>query len=130
MSHFTSLKTNISELDLLIKTLDNLKINWSRSKILSNQYTNELHYCDIIIEQQNGHSIGFSKIKSSYKLIYDEMFWQQPITISSFKDQLNVYYSLNLVTNNLINEGFEITNKVTENDYGNIKIKLNALRYN
>lgn len=130
MSHFTSLKTNINQLDLLIKTLDTLKVNWSRTKMIKNFYSNESHQVDIVIEQENGHFIGFSKINSSYELIYDEMFWQQPLTVSSFKDKLNTYYSLNLVTKNLINEGFEITNKITENDFGNVKIKLNALRYN
>jgi len=32
MSHFTGLKTNISELILLIKTLDDLNIGWKKKK--------------------------------------------------------------------------------------------------
>jgi len=38
MSHFTSIKTNITDQDLLIKTLDNLKLNWSKQKTLVNSY--------------------------------------------------------------------------------------------
>ena len=51
------------------------------------------------------------------------------MTVSAFKDKLNTYYSLNLVTKNLSIEGFEVIDKTTENQYGNVKIKLNALRY-
>lgn len=130
MSHFTTLKTNISELNLLIKTLDNLNLSWTRQKIVTNQYNGDERTCDIVIKQENGHEIGFSNTGSGYELVYDEVFWQQPLTISAFKDKLNTYYSLNLVTKNLAMEGFEVIEKTTENEYGNVKIKLNALRYN
>ena len=65
MSHFTKIKTKISEKDLLIKTLDKLKLNWSKEKTLINLYNNEKYICDITIKQKNGHKIGFSK-----KMIY------------------------------------------------------------
>jgi len=130
MSHFTTLKTNITELNLLIKTLDNLNLNWLKQKTITNHYNGENRFCDIIIKQENGHEIGFSKTNSVYELVYDEVFWQQSLTIPAFKDKLNTYYSLNLVTKNLASEGFEVIEKTTENEYGNVKIKLNALRYN
>ena len=41
MSHFTSIKTNITDQDLLIKTLDNLKLNWAKQKTLVNSYNKE-----------------------------------------------------------------------------------------
>jgi len=129
MSHFTTLKTNITDLSLLIKTLDNLNLNWTKQETVTNQYNGENRVCDIVIKQENGHEIGFSKTNSVYELVYDEVFWQQPMTVSAFKDKLNTYYSLNLVTKNLSIEGFEVIDKTTENQYGNVKIKLNALRY-
>lgn len=129
MSHFTGLKTNISELDLLIKTLDDLKISWEKKSRVVNLFNGESHDCDIVIKQSNNHEIGFSKTDSVYELIYDEAFWQQPLTISNFKDQLNTYYSVNLVTKNLNEEGFDVVEQINETNFGNVKIKLSALRY-
>jgi hypothetical protein len=130
MSHFTSIKTNITDQDLLIKTLDNLKLNWAKQKTLVNSYNKESKLCDIVIKQKNGHEIGFEKGLESYELVYDEMFWNLPITVSSFNDKLNSSYALNLISKNLLKHGFEINSLVKQNDYSNVKIKINALRFN
>lgn len=130
MSHFTKVKTNITEKDLLIKTLDNLKLNWSRQKLLVSEYNSERYFCDLIIKQQNNHQIGFTQKNNCYELIYDEMFWNLPLTISSFNEKINSYYALNLITKNLSKNGFKIKDLTKQNEYGHVKIKINALRYN
>ena len=130
MSHFTSIKTNITDQDLLIKTLDKLKLSWSKQNVLVNNYNKESKVCDIIIKQQNGHEIGFEKRVDSYELVYDEMFWNLPITVSSFNDKLNSSYALNVITKNLLKHGFEINTLLKQNDYSNVKIKINALSFN
>ena len=130
MSHFTSMKTNMTDQDLLIKTLDKLKLSWSKQNVLVNNYNKESKVCDIIIKQQNGHEIGFEKRVDSYELVYDEMFWNLPITVSSFNDKLNSSYALNVITKNLLKHGFEINTLLKQNDYSNVKIKINALRFN
>jgi hypothetical protein len=129
MSHFTGLKTNISELDLLIKTLDDLNIGWEKKSEVVNLFNGETKKCALVIKQKNNHEIGFSKNGLNYELIYDEAFWQQSFSVSNFKDQLNTYYSVNLVTKNLNQEGFEVIEQTNETNFGNVKIKLNALRY-
>ena len=58
------------------------------------------------------------------------MFWNLPITVSSFNDKLNSSYALNLISKNLLKHGFEINSLVKQNDYSNVKIKINALRFN
>lgn len=130
MSHFTKIKTKISEKDLLIKTLDKLKLNWSKEKTLISLYNNEKYICDITIKQKNGHKIGFSKKNQSYELIYDEMFWVLPIPISLFNEKINTYYMLSLISKNLLKNGFEIKNIIKENENSHLKIKINALKYN
>jgi Protein of unknown function (DUF1257) len=130
MSHFTTIKTKIFEEDLLLKTLDNLKLSWSRKEIIKNQFTNKQYFCDIIIKQRNNQKIGFLKKNNSYKLIYDEMFWDLPIPVSLFNQKINTYYTLNLVNKNLSENGFQIKNLIKEEVNSNIKIKINALRFN
>nr|YP_010443766.1 Ycf35 [Vacuolaria virescens]UTE94653.1 Ycf35 [Vacuolaria virescens] len=132
MSHFETLKTNITEQDLLLKTLDNLNINWFKKKVLRNRFNKQSYSCEIIIKQKNDYEIGFKKNNNnnSYELIYDEMFWNQSITISQFKEKLQTFYTLNSVTKILNEEGFQISNKVQNNNFQNIKIKFTALRYN
>ena len=102
MSHFTTIKTKISEEDLLLKSLDNLKLNWSRKKIIINQFNNEEYFCNVIIKQKNNQEIGFLKKDNHYKLIFDEMFWSLPISISLFNQKINNQYTLNLINKNLL----------------------------
>jgi hypothetical protein len=130
MSHFETLKTNITEQDLLLKTLDNLNINWFKKKVLRNRFNQQSYSCEIIIKQENDYEIGFKKKNNHYELIYDEMFWNQSITISQFKEKLQTFYTLNSVTKILNEEGFQIINKLENNNSQNIKIKFTALRYN
>lgn len=130
MSHFIKLKTNITEEELLIKTLDNLKLDWTKQKILVKQYNNECYSNNIIVKYQNSEQGGFFKKNDSYELQYDEMFWTLPITISLFFEKINSYYALNLITKNLSENGFSINNILKENEHGSIKVKLNGLRFN
>jgi len=58
------------------------------------------------------------------------MFWNLPITVSCFNDKLNSSYALNVINKNLLKHGFEINSLVKQNDYSNVKIKINALRFN
>jgi hypothetical protein len=130
MSHFTKIKTNITEEDLLIKTIDKLKLSWSKEKTLINLYNKEQNICDIAIKQENGHKIGFAKKNQSYELIYDEMFWVLPMPVSLFNEKISTYYVLNSINKNLLKNGFEIKNIIKENENSNLKIKINALRFN
>lgn len=61
MSHFTKVKTKIKDQILLIKTLDNLKINWYKNKTLINQFNNEKYLCEILTKQKNLQEIGLKK---------------------------------------------------------------------
>ena len=130
MSHFTTIKTKISEEDLLLKSLDNLKLNWSRKKIIINQFNNEEYFCNVIIKQKNNQEIGFLKKDNHYKLIFDEMFWSLPISISLFNQKINNQYTLNLINKNLLENGFLIKNLIHQEVSNNIKIKINAIRFN
>lgn len=129
MSHFTTLKTKISQEDLLLKSLDNLKLNWSKKEnIIFNKFTKERCICNIIIKQINNEKIGFLKEDNSFKLIYDEIFWCLPISVSSFNQKINNYYAINLINKNLLENGFQIKNTIKQKEFNNIKIKINALR--
>jgi Protein of unknown function (DUF1257) len=130
MSHFTTIKTKIIEQDLLLKTLDNLKLNWHKKQILVNQFSKEKYLCDILIKQKNNQNIGFLKKTDSYELIYDEIFWNLTNTVSSFNEKISSYYALNLIIKNLSKNGFEIKNLTEQKEFDNVKIKINALRFN
>jgi hypothetical protein len=127
MSHFTSLKTKISDVEILIKILDKMKLNWY--KPVKTEYDKEKKLSNIIIKQKNGYDISFSKKSDFYELVYDEMFWQQPISTLAFTNKINYLYSLNLVTKNLSKEGYIFNINKEETNYNNIKLKLNALRF-
>ena len=127
MSHFTKVKTKIKDQILLIKTLDNLKINWYKNKTLINQFNNEKHLCEILTKQRNIQEIGLKKKSDYYELIYDETFWSLSFPISSFYEKITNYYALNLINKKLKENGFEIKNLTKQKNFDNIKI--NALYY-
>lgn len=130
MSHFTKISTSLIKQDLLIKTIDDYKISWFKQKIIVDNYQKHNCFCSIILKQRNNYPINFLKTDESYELIYDEMFWSLSISASLFYEKITTDYALNLVTNNLFENGFKIKNITKENEYGNVKIKINALRFN
>ena len=60
-SNHALLDVKNSELILLIKTLDDLNIGWKKKNEVVNLFNGETQKCDLVIEQQNNHQIGFSK---------------------------------------------------------------------
>ena len=127
MSHFTKVKTKIKDEILLIKTLDNLKINWYKNKTLINQFNNEKYLCEILTKQKNLQEIGLKKKLDNYELIYDEAFWSSSFPISLFYEKITNHYALNLINKKLKENGFEIKNLTKQKNFDNIKI--NALYY-
>lgn len=127
MSHFTKVKTKIKDQILLIKTLDNLKINWYKNKTLINQFNNEKYLCEILTKQKNLQEIGLKKKLDNYELIYDEAFWSSSFPISLFYEKITNHYALNLINKKLKENGFEIKNLTKQKNFDNIKI--NALYY-
>jgi hypothetical protein len=130
MSHFTSLKTKIKKIEILIKTLDSIKLNWSKKKKITNKYNKEIKLCDLLIKQKNGHNIAFSKNSNFYELIYDEMFWEQSISIVAFTNKIKYNYSLITVSMNLSKKGYNINLIKNQNTYNKMQLKLNAFRFN
>ena len=127
MSHFTKVKTKIKDQILLIKTLDNLKINWYKNKTLINQFNNEKYLCEILTKQKNLQEIGLKKKLDHYELIYDQAFWSSSFPISLFYEKITNYYALNLINKKLKENSFEIKNLTKQKNFDNIKI--NALYY-
>lgn len=127
MSHFTKVKTKIKDQILLIKTLDNLKINWYKNKTLINQFNNEKYLCEILTKQKNLQEIGLKKKLDHYELIYDQAFWSLSVPISLFYEKITNYYALNLINKKLKENSFEIKNLTKQKNFDNIKI--NALYY-
>lgn len=124
MSHFTKIKTKINDQIILIKTLDNLKINWYKNKTLINQFNNEKYLCEILTKQKNIQEIGLKKKLDHYELIYDEAFWSSSFPISLFYEKIINCYALNLINKKLKENRFEIKNLTKQKNFDNIKIKV------
>nr|YP_010443625.1 Ycf35 [Merotricha bacillata]UTE94512.1 Ycf35 [Merotricha bacillata] len=124
MSHFTKIKTKINDQIILIKTLDNLKINWYKNKTLINQFNNEKYLCEILTKQKNIQEIGLKKKLDHYELIYDQAFWSSSFPISLFYEKIINCYALNLINKKLKENRFEIKNLTKQKNFDNIKINV------
>lgn len=98
MSHFTSIKTKLYDRATLEKSLSDLNIDWVAGEQKVRGYKGSSETASIVIRQDNNHDIGFKWNGTEYALVTDLMFWDQPITVNRFCNQLNQRYAFNLVT--------------------------------
>ena len=78
MSHFSSIKTQIRNLDSLTVSLNNLGIDWKQGPSTVRGYQGKTTQAEVVIEQENNYDIGFSWNGTEYELVADLQYWQQP----------------------------------------------------
>ena len=98
MSHFTKIKTKLSDRTTIEKSLSDLNIQWESETTKVRGYKGQQHEAEIIIRQKNNHDIGFAWTGKEYELVTDLMFWDQKYSVNKFLNQLNQRYAFNLIT--------------------------------
>ena len=118
MSHFSRIKTSIKKLDILQKTLVDLKFNYQcKSSILTDSNGNR-HEVDMVIFNQSYSQMpfGFSWDGSQYNIVADLQLWNRDISFEMFVETLNQQYALNSILNSSFHEGFKEVDQVTNQD--------------
>nr|WMP11758.1 Ycf35 [Laurencia australis]WMP11969.1 Ycf35 [Laurencia australis] len=119
MSHFSKIKTNIYDDNVLVKTLNNMGFICKYS-------TDSLSSRDIFVYSSyntNKHVFVFTWNGSFYNLLADLQLWSLDTDFNHLMDSLSQMYAYNIILNQGLLSGF---NKVSENTIydGSIKIKL------
>lgn len=112
MSHFSRIKTNISNFEILIKTLNDLgfkhKLNQvNNSQIRINKVSNINNIFVYRNLSDNQSLFNFSWDGSQYILLADFQLWNLDINIDCFLQKLNQKYAYNIILNQGNSNGFQ-----------------------
>ncbi len=121
MSHFSNIKTKIRNLVSLQAALTDLGIDWQSGPRSVRGYRNQTHNAEIVIEQDNDYDIGFSWNGKEYELVADMQYWQQPLSVDGFLNQVTQRYAYQTVMKETSNQGFEVAEE-QKNEDGSIRL--------
>lgn len=123
MSHFTKIKTALTDLNLVKKALSDLSIKWDANVKSMKGYKNQEHFANLVIKQSNGYDLGFTWNGVEYQLIADLQFWQQPWSVETFLDKVSQRYAYNSIIQTTELKGFQMVQEVNQEN-GSIKLTL------
>ena len=121
MSHFSKIKTNITNLSALRKTINQLGF---RYKILSNSVDNSLVERNLLLYDTDDNLVTtFAWNGFEYNIIVDLQLWHLNMDFNYFVERLSQQYAYNVILGQSNSNGFQKVNEYIDTD-GSIKITL------
>ena len=110
MSHFSTVKTELRQLEPLVKALEDLGYTPEQGEKPVRGYQGQVAIADLAVAVQEGGDIGFrwNEETGSYELVTDLDLWKQQIPVERFLSQLTQRYALNSVLAVTKSEGFQV----------------------
>lgn len=121
MSHFSQIKTQIRDLSSLEAALTDLGMAWKTGPQPVRGYRGQTQTAEVVIEQENGYDIGFSRNQDQYELVADLQYWQQPLSVEGFLKQVTQRYAYHTVVKETTKQGFALTEQ-QQNQDGSIRL--------
>lgn len=116
MSHFSSIKTQIRDLNALKKALSDMQVDWKAGPHPVRGYKGDTRTAEVVIEQDNGYDVGFGWNGQEYELVADLQYWKQPLTVNRFLSQVTQKYAINTVLSTTADQGFQVSEQVDNQD--------------
>jgi hypothetical protein len=112
MSHFSQIRTKIRNLSSLQSALTDLGVDWKQGPAPVHGYQGTTETAEVVIEQSNGFDIGFrlNPETKEYELVADLQYWQQPLSVDGFINQLSQRYAFHTVLEATSRKGFKWLN--------------------
>jgi hypothetical protein len=123
MSHFSQIKTQLRNLESLQAALTDLGIQWKAGPSSIRGYQGQTCEAAIAIEQDNGYDVGFSWNGREYELVADLQYWQQPLSVQGFLNQISQQYAYHTVLSETERQGFQVAEQ-QKNEDGSIRLVL------
>jgi hypothetical protein len=110
MSHFSTVKTELRDLQSLCEALADLGHDPRQGELQVKGYRGQTVVAQLAVSQANGSDIGFrwSAESGSYELVADLDLWQQPVPVERFLARLNQRYALRSILSASAAEGFQV----------------------
>nr|YP_009510958.1 hypothetical protein [Hydropuntia rangiferina]AXI96631.1 hypothetical protein [Hydropuntia rangiferina]UAD87314.1 hypothetical protein [Hydropuntia rangiferina] len=129
MSHFSRIKTSITDLEVLQQTLKDLEFEYSIDKPQLKDANGNLEYVDLFAKKNTKNIIGFLWNGKEYTFISDFELWQNHYKLNPniLIERILQQYSINSIIKTTSKEGFNTVKKLQLKDGS---IKLVAQRWN
>ena len=110
MSHFSTVKTELRQLEPLVKSLRELGYSPEQGQHPVRGYQGQTVTAEIAVSMSTGGDLGFrwNDQSGAYELVTDLDLWKQKIPVERFLAQLTQRYALNTVLAATSQEGFEV----------------------
>ena len=110
MSHFSTVKTELRQLEPLVKALRELGYSPEQGQHPVRGYQGQTVTAEIAVSMPSGGDLGFrwNDQSGAYELVTDLDLWKQTVPVERFLAQLTQRYALNTVLAATTLEGFEV----------------------
>ncbi len=121
MSHFTKLRTKITDKIFLKKAISDMELEYEEGKLKARGWLWKREKADLIIPTKSGYDIGFRFNGETYDIVAD---WDsiKDVDQETFVNTLSQRYAYNVVKETLAQQGFLLTEEQVKS--GNINLTL------
>ncbi|MEY3221928.1 MAG: DUF1257 domain-containing protein [Cuspidothrix sp.] len=105
MSHFTTIKVQIKQGEVLLQVLQELGYQVAQNTQVRG-YMGDTTNAEYVIKQSNGYDLGFRKNGESYELVAD--FWGAKINQQEFINNISQKYAHKTLMETIQTEGFNV----------------------
>jgi Protein of unknown function (DUF1257) len=113
MSHFTTIKVQIKNGEILRETLQDLGFTVEQQTMVRGYMGNKIQ-ADYVIRQDHGYDLGFRKQGDHYELVAD--FWGAAIDPTDFTNLVSQKYAHKSLIATVQSQGFAIAHQETLED--------------
>jgi len=123
MSHFSTVKTELRQLEPLVQALEDLGFTPDQGEQPVRGYRGQTVTADLAVSMENGGDLGFrwNAQTGAYELVTDLDLWNQTIPVERFLSKLTQRYALNTVLRASDSEGFQVAEQQVKQD-GSIEL--------
>jgi hypothetical protein len=126
MSHFSRIKTQMKDKDLVLKTLGDLGFQYETGEDLKVRgFMGAGTPVDVRVKLQNSYDIGLRQTENGYEVVAD-WFGVKGITEKALTERLNQRYAYNATRSRLEEQGFDMVEEEVE-ETGQIRLVLRRM---
>ncbi|MBD1805281.1 DUF1257 domain-containing protein [Microcoleus sp. FACHB-SPT15] len=118
MSHFTTIKVQIKNGEILQQTLQELGYTLEYNKKVRGYAGNKTN-AEYVIRQDNGYDLGFRRNGETYELVAD--FWGAKIDQQAFVNSIMQKYAHKMLMTSVQEQGFNVEEEETLED-GTVRV--------
>ena len=125
MSHFSTIKTQLKEVEPLIKALNNLGYLINHEENYIKGYRGKSTAVDITMNLPGETEVGFKWDSNSnaYELVTDLDLWKLEIPVERFISKVTQMYAYHTIISKTEEDGYQIVEQKNQND-GSIELVL------